>query len=72
MLPPIGQVHAAAEKLGSHAPYVDRELASILAVWLNSVHRRMSEGAPAPDSPYAIELAQLVLRRGLPRLDGPA
>jgi hypothetical protein len=63
-LPPAGQIYDAADRLGGPVPFVERELASVLAVWLRSVHRRMTEGAPAPDSPYALEVAQLVLRRG--------
>jgi hypothetical protein len=65
--PPAEQVCLAAVKLGGPVPYVERELASILSVWLKSVYRRKAEGDVPPDWNYALEVAQLVLRRGLPR-----
>ncbi len=70
-IPPVEQVHQAAIRLSSPAPYVERELASILAVWLNSVYRRMLESDVPPDWNYALEVARLVLSRGLPALDSP-
>jgi hypothetical protein len=70
---PIEQIRAAACQLSGPVPYIERELASVLAVWLNSTVRRMEESnseAP-PDWSYAIEVAQLVLRRRLSPVDRP-
>lgn len=63
-LAPIETVRTAACKLGSPVPYVERELASALSVWLKSAVRRMETGEVPPDWGYAVEVAQLVLRRG--------
>lgn len=72
ILPPIEQISEAARQLGGPVPFVERELASLLAVWLKSVHRRFLEQPDAPpDFDYALELAQLVLRRGLSAVDRP-
>lgn len=65
MLPPspIETVRQAAVQLGSPVPFVERDLAMLLSVWLKSVVRRFEEGDIPPDWNYALETAQLVLRR---------
>ena len=61
---PDTRLRQAADYLGSPTPFVPRELAGILAHWLDQVARRSGEHVPVPHQDYdaALEIADLAIR----------
>ena len=64
------RLRQAAEYLSSPVPHLPRDLAGILAHWLDQVARRSAGHVPVADQDYdaALEIADLAIaRRGDPR-----